>query len=62
MAESGGGEARGRRRSIPVVYYLSRNRHLEHPHFIEVPLSSSSEAFLLRGERHYLSINRSVPF
>ncbi|KAK8956091.1 hypothetical protein KSP40_PGU021397 [Platanthera guangdongensis] len=27
-------------RKIPVVYYLCRNRHLEHPHFIEVPLSS----------------------
>ncbi|WOL13297.1 hypothetical protein Cni_G22066 [Canna indica] len=27
-------------RKVPVVYYLCRNRHLEHPHFIEVPLSS----------------------
>ncbi|KAF8021970.1 hypothetical protein BT93_G2184 [Corymbia citriodora subsp. variegata] len=25
---------------VPVVYYLSRNGHLEHPHFMEVPLSS----------------------
>ncbi|KAM7522235.1 hypothetical protein LguiA_012137 [Lonicera macranthoides] len=27
-------------RKVPVVYYLSRNGQLEHPHFMEVPLSS----------------------
>ncbi|KAH6793988.1 hypothetical protein C2S52_004465 [Perilla frutescens var. hirtella] len=26
-------------RKVPVVYYLCRNRQLEHPHFMEVPLS-----------------------
>ncbi|CAM8978399.1 unnamed protein product [Rhodiola kirilowii] len=26
-------------RKVPVVYYLSRNGQLEHPHFLEVPLS-----------------------
>ncbi|THU55008.1 hypothetical protein C4D60_Mb11t02050 [Musa balbisiana] len=31
---------------IPVVYYLCRNRHLEHPHFIEVPLSSPDGLYL----------------
>ncbi|XP_059660697.1 protein SOSEKI 5 [Cornus florida] len=31
---------------VPVVYYLSRNGHLDHPHFIEVPLSSSQGLFL----------------
>ncbi|XP_060169659.1 protein SOSEKI 3 isoform X1 [Lycium barbarum] len=31
---------------VPVVYYLSRNRQLEHPHFIEVPLSSSDGIYL----------------
>lgn len=31
---------------VPVVYYLCRNRQLEHPHFIEVPLSSSEGLFL----------------
>ncbi|XP_065029524.1 protein SOSEKI 3-like isoform X2 [Musa acuminata AAA Group] len=31
---------------IPVVYYLCRNRHLEHPHFIEVPLSSLDGLYL----------------
>ncbi|GKV08384.1 hypothetical protein SLEP1_g20018 [Rubroshorea leprosula] len=29
-------------RKVPVVYYLCRNRQLEHPHVIEVPLSSSA--------------------
>ncbi|XP_074568309.1 protein SOSEKI 3-like isoform X2 [Curcuma longa] len=45
---------------VPVVYYLCRNRHLEHPHFVEVPLSSPDGLFLrdvidklnvLRGKR-----------
>ncbi|KAK1271014.1 hypothetical protein QJS04_geneDACA023681 [Acorus gramineus] len=27
---------------VPVVYYLSRNGNLEHPHFMEISLSSSS--------------------
>ncbi|XP_042373576.1 protein SOSEKI 3-like isoform X2 [Zingiber officinale] len=31
---------------VPVVYYLCRNRHLEHPHFMEVPLSSSDGLYL----------------
>ncbi|KAJ0970233.1 hypothetical protein J5N97_023110 [Dioscorea zingiberensis] len=34
------------RGKVPVVYYLCRNRHLEHPHFIEVPLSSSDGLYL----------------
>ncbi|MQL95799.1 hypothetical protein Taro_028468 [Colocasia esculenta] len=33
-------------RKIPVVYYLCRNRHLEHPHFIEVPTSSPEDLYL----------------
>ncbi|KAJ0967233.1 hypothetical protein J5N97_024150 [Dioscorea zingiberensis] len=33
-------------KKIPVVYYLCRNRHLEHPHFMEVPLSSSDGLYL----------------
>ncbi|XP_058107875.1 protein SOSEKI 3 isoform X2 [Magnolia sinica] len=33
-------------RKVPVVYYLCRNRHLEHPHFIEVPLSSPQGLYL----------------
>ena len=36
------------RRKVSVVYYLSRNGQLEHPHFIEVPLFSS-EGLFLRG-------------
>ncbi|XP_030512586.2 protein SOSEKI 5-like [Rhodamnia argentea] len=31
---------------VPVVYYLSRNGHLEHPHFMEVRLSSPGGLFL----------------
>lgn len=31
---------------IPVVYYLCRNHHLEHPHFIEVPVSSNDGLYL----------------
>ncbi|GLU11887.1 hypothetical protein SLE2022_286060 [Rubroshorea leprosula] len=33
-------------RKVSVVYYLCRNRQLEHPHFIEVPLSSSDGLYL----------------
>ncbi|KAM1653965.1 hypothetical protein ACFX2K_006415 [Malus domestica] len=33
-------------RKVPVVYYLSRNGQLEHPHFMEVPLSSPRGLFL----------------
>lgn len=53
-------ESRGRRprspererpaaRKVPVVYYLTRSRHLEHPHFVEVPVSSQ-EGLYLRGQ------------
>ncbi|GMH12769.1 hypothetical protein Nepgr_014610 [Nepenthes gracilis] len=34
------------RRVASVVYYLCRNGQLEHPHFMEVPLSSSEGLFL----------------
>lgn len=33
---------------VPVVYYLSRNGHLDHPHLMEVPLSSP-DGLYLRG-------------
>ncbi|XP_010920698.1 protein SOSEKI 5 [Elaeis guineensis] len=33
-------------RKVPVVYYLSRNGQLEHPHFMEVSLSSSDGLYL----------------
>jgi hypothetical protein len=36
---------------VAVVYYLCRNRHLEHPHFIEVPLASPEEGLYLRGNK-----------
>lgn len=41
-------ELQRKNKKVPVVYYLCRNRQLEHPHFIEVPLSSS-EGLFLRG-------------
>ncbi|XP_073269565.1 protein SOSEKI 3-like isoform X2 [Primulina huaijiensis] len=31
---------------VPVVYYLCRNRQLEHPHFMEVPLSTPDGLYL----------------
>lgn len=36
---------------VPVVYYLSRNGQLEHPHFMEVPLSSP-DGLYLRGKNY----------
>ncbi|XP_062212093.1 protein SOSEKI 3-like [Phragmites australis] len=50
-------ESRGRRprsperqrpaaRRVPVVYYLTRSRHLEHPHFVEVPVASPDGLYL----------------
>ncbi|KAL9416050.1 hypothetical protein AB3S75_039277 [Citrus x aurantiifolia] len=33
-------------RKVPVIYYLSRNGQLEHPHFMDVPLSSPEGLFL----------------
>lgn len=41
-------------RKVPVVYYLCRNRQLEHPHFMEVPLSSDD--LYLRGSAHFLLV------
>lgn len=40
---------------VPVIYYLCRNRQLEHPHFMEVPLSSP-DGLYLRGTKwkHFL--------
>lgn len=37
-------------RKVPVIYYLSRNRQLEHPHFMEVPLSSPDGLYLRGSE------------
>ncbi|XP_068637743.1 protein SOSEKI 3-like [Aristolochia californica] len=44
-------------RKVPVVYYLCRHRHLEHPHFIEVPLSSP-EGLYLKDVIHRLNVLR----
>ena len=37
-----------RKTRVAVVYYLYRNHHLEHPHFMEVPLASP-QGLYLRG-------------
>lgn len=37
-------------RKVPVLYYLCRNRQLEHPHFMEVQLSSPNGLYL-RGRK-----------
>ncbi|VAI01207.1 unnamed protein product [Triticum turgidum subsp. durum] len=62
-------EGRGRRprsperrrppaRKVPVVYYLTRSRHLEHPHFVEVPAPSSSDGLYLRDVIRHLNMVR----
>lgn len=33
-------------RKVAVVYYLSRNGHLQHPHLMQVPLSSNAGLYL----------------
>ena len=42
--------------TIPVIYYLTRNGQLEHPHLLEVPLSSSRGLFL-RGKLNLFFIS-----
>ncbi|KAF5751579.1 hypothetical protein HS088_TW02G00594 [Tripterygium wilfordii] len=37
---------RQQNQKVAVVYYLCKNRQLEHPHFIEVPLSSPDGLYL----------------
>ncbi|GAB2242303.1 hypothetical protein Droror1_Dr00019078 [Drosera rotundifolia] len=48
----------GRRRVVHVVYYLSRNGQLEHPHFMEVPLSAASDGLFLRDVISRLNLLR----
>ncbi|KAL6859160.1 hypothetical protein ACP4OV_018162 [Aristida adscensionis] len=43
---------------VAVVYYLCRNRHLEHPHFMEVPLASPEEGLYLRDVINRLNVLR----
>uniref|UniRef100_A0A7N0RA48 SOSEKI DIX-like domain-containing protein n=1 Tax=Kalanchoe fedtschenkoi TaxID=63787 RepID=A0A7N0RA48_KALFE len=40
------GSCSRRMKKVSVVYYLSRNGHLEHPHFMEVPLSCPDGLYL----------------
>lgn len=39
---------------VAVVYYLSRNGQLDHPHFMEVTVSSPQDGLCLRGT-YYIS-------
>ncbi|KAL9266490.1 SOSEKI 5-like protein [Drosera capensis] len=48
----------GRRRVVHVVYYLSRNGQFEHPHFMEVPLSATSDGLFLRDVISRLNLLR----
>ncbi|CAM0911597.1 unnamed protein product [Alopecurus aequalis] len=43
---------------VAVVYYLCRSRHLEHPHFIEVPLASPEAGLYLRDVIDRLNVLR----
>ncbi|KAG6415465.1 hypothetical protein SASPL_122876 [Salvia splendens] len=45
-SSSGAGSPQPQLKSVPVLYYLSRNGQLDHPHFMEVPLSSPRGLFL----------------
>ncbi|EEF38657.1 conserved hypothetical protein [Ricinus communis] len=45
-------------RKVAVVYYLCRNRQLEHPHFIEVPLSSQQDGLYLKDVIERLNVLR----
>ncbi|RWW09235.1 hypothetical protein GW17_00027283, partial [Ensete ventricosum] len=42
-------------RKVPVVYYLCRNRHLDQPHSIDVPLSSPEGLYLRDRDNHGVS-------
>ncbi|XP_027364828.1 uncharacterized protein LOC113871934 [Abrus precatorius] len=43
---------------VPVIYYLSRNGQLEHPHLMEVPISSSHGKLCLKDVINRLSFLR----
>ncbi|XP_010922980.2 protein SOSEKI 5 [Elaeis guineensis] len=45
-SELWGQERKTAQRKASVVYYLSRDGHLEHPHYLEVPLSSTEGLYL----------------
>ncbi|VAH70383.1 unnamed protein product [Triticum turgidum subsp. durum] len=45
---------------VPVVYYLSRNGQLDHPHFMEVPVSSPQDGLCLRDVLDRLAVLRGA--
>jgi Protein SOSEKI 2, plant len=44
-------------KKVAVVYYLSRNGHFEHPHFMKVALSSS-DGLYLKGSLSTTNLSR----
>ncbi|GJS48175.1 upstream of flc-like protein [Tanacetum coccineum] len=46
-------------RKVPVLYYLTRNGHIEHPHLIDVPLSSPYGLYL-RDVMNTLNYHRGI--
>lgn len=45
---------------VPVVYYLSRNGQLDHPHFMEVSVSSPQDGLCLRDVLDRLTVLRGA--
>lgn len=45
---------------VAVVYYLSRNGQLDHPHFMEVPVSSPQDGLCLRDVLDRLTVLRGA--
>ncbi|VAH86602.1 unnamed protein product [Triticum turgidum subsp. durum] len=45
---------------VPVVYYLSRNGQLDHPHFMEVPVSNPQDGLCLRDVLDRLTVLRGA--
>lgn len=43
-------------RKVPVLYYLTRNGHIEHPHLIDVPLSSPHGLYLTGDQSLFIFI------
>lgn len=42
------------KKKVQVIYYLSRNGQLQHPHFMEVSLLPNQTSLVLRGKLIYI--------
>lgn len=56
--EPSSNKVRSSDRKVPVIYYLSRNGQLDHPHFMEVPFSSRDGGLYLRDVINRLNFLR----